>query len=671
VTKLMQTKGEEGSLFKAYLYNRFGLHDLAADEQKKLGAGTKWSNAILADGSAAWIKSSASGLPLEGYTAAGPLDQKDLMQYAAQSKQVTTSGDLYQTRDAAGKTIVVRQQADERGNVRWIDANTNKSVNVQGVPSKLQNQRYTASAENFIGRTSDGKEVMVRSRFNPQSGATEWVDNNTGQVTQLQGIPRQVREEAALRKIDADVIASYRKQFGNDALKALAQIQKDRGPLSRDEQTRFLSDYGFMQGPPGVGNAPTPVAPTPVAPTPAPVAPTPVAPAASAPVAPAPVAPAPVAPAPVAPAPVAPAASAAVPGNNYGNIRPVGANTGFQSYATPGEGIAAIDKNLAAYGQKGINTLSKIISTWAPPNENPTPALIANAAKRLGINPDQQLDLSNPAVRHMVTGAIMQQEQGANLFAAASPAAPTMLQTAAPAGAAVAAIAPLTPRGLNEPETVYKARKQAYEDQVKSQRAEVKAIEKSQRDEARAIEKSAREVDASEQKDLDKKLNKVRIELPKVESNTQNIIDTVDRVLTHPGFKDVIGLPSMSGVLNLPTTDARNFRSTYDQLSGQQFIAAYDSLRGTGPVSEKEGLRAEAAIAALKDPRISEKEFTRNAEILKTIIKNNVDKMRLQVGRDPKYTPLSTKDQKAYDWARAHPRDPMARRIKDTIEGQY
>jgi hypothetical protein len=265
----------------------------------------------------------------------------------------------------------------------------------------------------------------------------------------------------------------------------------------------------------------------------------------------------------------------------------------------------------------------------------------------------------------------MQQEQGANLFAAASPAAPTMLQTAAPAGAAVAAIAPLTPRGLNEPETVYKARKQAYEDQVKSQRAEVKAIEKSQRDEARAIEKSAREVDASEQKDLDKKLNKVRIELPKVESNTQNIIDTVDRVLTHPGFKDVIGLPSMSGVLNLPTTDARNFRSTYDQLSGQQFIAAYDSLRGTGPVSEKEGLRAEAAIAALKDPRISEKEFTRNAEILKTIIKNNVDKMRLQVGRDPKYTPLSTKDQKAYDWARAHPRDPMARRIKDTIEGQY
>jgi hypothetical protein len=183
--------------------------------------------------------------------------------------------------------------------------------------------------------------------------------------------------------------------------------------------------------------------------------------------------------------------------------------------------------------------------------------------------------------------------------------------------------------------------------------------------------KSQRTVAEAEQKDIDKRLNKVRIDLPKVESNTQNIINTIDNVLTHPGFKDVIGMPSISGILNLPTSDARNFRSTYNQLSGQQFIAAYDALRGTGSISENEGRRAEESIAALRDPRISEKEFTRNAEILRNIVKNNVDKMRLQVGRDPKYTPLSTKDQKAYDWARANPRDPMSRKIMDTIEGKY
>lgn len=105
---------------------------------------------------------------------------------------------------------------------------------------------------------------------------------------------------------------------------------------------------------------------------------------------------------------------------NYGNIREPNQTTGFQSFSSPQEGIASIDKNLQAYGsQHGINTLAGVISRWSPPNENDTPNLIKNAAQRLGIGPDDPIDLNNPVTRQLVSSAIMMQEQPrTNLFPA-------------------------------------------------------------------------------------------------------------------------------------------------------------------------------------------------------------------------------------------------------------
>lgn len=112
-----------------------------------------------------------------------------------------------------------------------------------------------------------------------------------------------------------------------------------------------------------------------------------------------------------------------VPGNNWGNIRPPGATSGFQRFGSPEEGLAAIDRNLQAYGQKGINTLSGVINRWSPPSENDTKGLIASAASRLGIKPDQQIDLGNPVTRQAIATAIMLQEHGpGKVFAPPSPA---------------------------------------------------------------------------------------------------------------------------------------------------------------------------------------------------------------------------------------------------------
>lgn len=108
--------------------------------------------------------------------------------------------------------------------------------------------------------------------------------------------------------------------------------------------------------------------------------------------------------------------------NNVGNIRTNAANAwqgkvtpegeAFEHFDTAENGVRALSLNLGSYAKRGINTLRGIVSTWAPPNENQTDALITNAAKRAGFDPDQPLDMNDPTVREKVTRAIILQEQG-------------------------------------------------------------------------------------------------------------------------------------------------------------------------------------------------------------------------------------------------------------------
>jgi hypothetical protein len=126
----------------------------------------------------------------------------------------------------------------------------------------------------------------------------------------------------------------------------------------------------------------------------------------------------------------APGAAPAVgpkPLNNPGNLRPVGDNANFMQFATPQQGMTALQNDLAiklsgksqAMGGK-TPTLTNIISTYSPPNENATAALIANASRRMGIDPNAPL---TPAQLPQLTQAILQQEQGGTSAAAAPPPA--------------------------------------------------------------------------------------------------------------------------------------------------------------------------------------------------------------------------------------------------------
>jgi hypothetical protein len=107
--------------------------------------------------------------------------------------------------------------------------------------------------------------------------------------------------------------------------------------------------------------------------------------------------------------------------NNYAGMRIPGVNRGpnaggFQSFATPEAGVQAIGRLLQSYQDRhGLNTLSGIISRWAPPSENNTAALIARAVRDTGYGANQPLNLHDPEVLSRVTAAMIRGEQGGAL----------------------------------------------------------------------------------------------------------------------------------------------------------------------------------------------------------------------------------------------------------------
>jgi hypothetical protein len=155
-------------------------------------------------------------------------------------------------------------------------------------------------------------------------------------------------------------------------------------------------------------------------------------------------------------------------------------------------------------------------------------------------------------------------------------------------------------------------------------------------------------------------------------SNAENMLTTINDVVTHPGFSTNVGVPGITGMLQLPGTQARNWLSKYNQLKGQEFKMAFETLKGGGSISDKEGSAGTSALAALNDPGISEAEFKRNAQILQDTINKLVNRQRVRAGEEPdtKYMLGAESDDrkvKAYKWAKSNPNDPKSRQIMQSL----
>ena len=74
--------------------------------------------------------------------------------------------------------------------------------------------------------------------------------------------------------------------------------------------------------------------------------------------------------------------------------------------------MAASVRQLTLYGQRGLNTVEQIVGRWAPPSENDTPAYIRAVSQRMNVNPNQEIDLSDPNTMSRLVNAMSVQEVG-------------------------------------------------------------------------------------------------------------------------------------------------------------------------------------------------------------------------------------------------------------------
>lgn len=100
------------------------------------------------------------------------------------------------------------------------------------------------------------------------------------------------------------------------------------------------------------------------------------------------------------------------PVNNPGNLRPAGQSTGFQTFATPEEGLRAMARQLQIYGTRDhLDTISDIVSKYAPKSENDTASYIKDVARKTGFSATDHLDLGNRDVLARLVAAMVSHEQ--------------------------------------------------------------------------------------------------------------------------------------------------------------------------------------------------------------------------------------------------------------------
>jgi len=130
--------------------------------------------------------------------------------------------------------------------------------------------------------------------------------------------------------------------------------------------------------------------------------------------------------------------------NNPGNIEDgpfakaqpgyKGSDGRFAVFESPEQGQQAQQALLQSYGRRGFNTVGKIIGRWSPQSD-PTNAAgstgnyAAYVAEKLGVSPDEQLNLADPQVVAALQQAMYEFESG-NTGGPAQRPAPAQRQTA-------------------------------------------------------------------------------------------------------------------------------------------------------------------------------------------------------------------------------------------------
>lgn len=118
--------------------------------------------------------------------------------------------------------------------------------------------------------------------------------------------------------------------------------------------------------------------------------------------------------------------------------------------------------------------------------------------------------------------------------------------------------------------------------------------------------------------------------LPDMIAKAEQSIDTIDQLLNSPGFESRYGFSSI--VPAVPGTPMADTQALIDQVGGQAFLEAFESLKGGGQITEIEGQKATQAKTRLTAQGTQPAAAREAAREFIDIIKKGVERAKAQSG---------------------------------------
>jgi hypothetical protein len=128
--------------------------------------------------------------------------------------------------------------------------------------------------------------------------------------------------------------------------------------------------------------------------------------------------------------------------------------------------------------------------------------------------------------------------------------------------------------------------------------------------------------------------------LPGVEYKADQIISTIEKFRDHPGTPQIYGGWSLVPIV--PGTDRAGAASYLDQIGGQAFLQAFESLKGGGQITEIEGNKATIALTRLNKRGISFEEAKEAMDEFVTQARKGVALARRRAGQTAPVRPGQT-----------------------------
>lgn len=116
---------------------------------------------------------------------------------------------------------------------------------------------------------------------------------------------------------------------------------------------------------------------------------------------------------------------------------------------------------------------------------------------------------------------------------------------------------------------------------------------------------------------------------PKVIANGNTMLRELDSFKSDPGLASSVGF--LGKIPNVwPAGDRARFFSKLDKLMGEQFLQAYETLKGGGQITEIEGTKATNAMSRLQNRDLNVDDYKEAIEDLKSVLKSGMERANKQ-----------------------------------------